>query len=315
MGTMPRCAIALLLTMTLVPLHADPQSPVPPTATGWKTLRQQRDRAIARQLDELRDRLGVTVTPRLIAGVACYEIAPRTLAAANRNRVVINTHGGSHVFKAGEAGTLEGIHLASRVGIRVISIDYRLPPDHPFPAGMDDVMRVWKELIRESTPARVAIYGVSSGGGLALSMVQRAKAESLPLPAAVVAATPWSDLSKTGDSYFSNADIDTIVVRYEGPLESAAKLYAHGVDLRDPRVSPVYGDFGGFPPTLLASGTRDLFLSNTVRVARKLRQAGVETQLDLLEAQSHGEFLVADTPETGELYASIARFLDEHLDR
>jgi acetyl esterase/lipase len=136
----------------------------------------------------------------------------------------------------------------------------------------------------------------------------------MPLPAALMVGTPWSDLSKTGDSYFTNAGVDNGLVAYEGLLEAAAHLYADGRDLKDPLLSPVYGEFAGFPPTLLTTGTRDLFLSNTVRVHRKLRRAGIVAQLDVYEGQAHGSrYLTADAPETQELFGEMARFFDSHL--
>src|SRR5262245_47710752 len=113
---------------------------------------------------------------------------------------------------------------------------------------------------------------------MALLLVQRAKRERLPLPGAVMSGTPWSDMSKTGDSYYANDGVHG-GIRYDGFWEPVAKLYAAGRDLKDPMLSPVYGDFAYFPPTILVTGTRDLFLSNTVRVHHKLLQAGVPAQL------------------------------------
>src|SRR4029077_13691103 len=176
---------------------------------------------------------------------------------------------------------------------KVISIDYRMPPDFPYPAAMDDAMAVWKEVVKTGDPKKMAIFGTSTGGGMTLAMVLRAKTEGLPLPAATAPGTPkglplpaatapgtpWSDMTKTGDTFFTNEKVDNSLVSNDGWLGEAAKLYANGHDLRDPQLSPIYGDFSGFPPTILTSGTRDLFLSNTVRVHRKLRQAGVVTDL------------------------------------
>jgi monoterpene epsilon-lactone hydrolase len=285
----------------------------PRTAEEWKALSAQRALGSARQLHELRERFGVTVAQQAIAGVNCYVISPKVMTAEKRNRLLVNLHGGAHAFRSGEAGTLEGIYMAGLAGLKVIAVDYRMPPDHPFPAAMDDAMAVWREIVKLVKPAHSAIFGISSGGGMVLSLVQRAKRERLPLPAAIMAGTPWSDLSKTGDSYFTNAGIDNVVVTYEGLLEAAAKLYANGRDLKDPLLSPVYGDFSGFPPTFLVAGTRDLFLSNTVRVHRKLRQVGVEAQLEIYEGQSHGQFLNPDAPETTELFTDIAKFFDAYL--
>jgi acetyl esterase/lipase len=121
-------------------------------------------------------------------------------------------------------------------------------------------------------------------------------------------------LTNTGDSYFTNEGVDNALVSYEPVLGAAARLYAAGVDLKDPRLSPVYGSFRGFPPTLLTTGTRDLFLSNTVRVHRKLREAGVESRLEVYEAQSHAQYLVDPTaPESKEALQDIASFFDAHL--
>jgi epsilon-lactone hydrolase len=152
---------------------------------------------------------------------------------------------------------------------------------------------------------------------MVLSLVQRARREGLPLPGAVMSGTPWSDLSKTGDSYYTNDGVDGDLT-YDGFWEAVAKLYANGRDLRDPLLSPVYGDFRGFPPTYLVTGTRDLLLSCTVRVQQKLLQADVPTKLEVEEGQSHMGYLVAatlDAPEGAALYSHVARFFDEHLGR
>ena len=196
-------------------------------------------------------------------------------------------HGGGYVFFPGESGTREAILMAGYGKFKVISVDYRMPPDHPYPAAMDDAMAVWKEVVKTNDPKKMAIFGTSTGGGMTLAMVLRAKKEGLPFPAATAPGTPWSDMTKTGDTFFTNEMIDNVLVSNDGWLGDAAKLYAGGTDLKDPQLSPVYGDFAGFPPTILTSGTRDLFLSNTVRVHRKLRQAGVVSDLHVFEGQSH----------------------------
>jgi acetyl esterase/lipase len=204
--------------------------------------------------------------------------------------------------------------MAGLIGFRVIAIDYRMPPDYPFPAGMNDAMAAWSEISKFARPSNIALFGTSAGGGMALAMTQRLKKEGRPLPGAIMAGTPWSDLSKTGDSYFLNAGVDNRLVTYDGILEGAARLYANGRDLKDPLISPVYGNFTKFPPTFLVTGTRDLFLSNTIRVHRKLREAGVEAQLEVYEGQSHADYLaLPDTPETRELYGEMAKFFDTYL--
>ena len=165
-------------------------------------------------------------------------------------------------------------------------------------------------------PKNMAIFGTSTGGAMTLAMVLRAKAENLPLPGAIAPGTPWSDIDKVGDTYETNEWVDNILVTWDGWLGRAAKLYANGTDLKDPYISPIYGDFSGFPPAILTSGTRDLFLSNTVRVHRKMRAAGVEAELVVFEGQSHAQY-AADpfAPETKEHFEEVARFFDKHLAR
>ena len=135
------------------------------------------------------------------------------------------------------------------------------------------------------------------------------------MPGAIAPGTPTADLTKTGDSLFTNEMVDNALVSQDGFIRATALLYANGHDLKDPLISPVYGDFQGFPPAILTSGTRDLYLSNTVRVHRKMRAAGVEAVLQLWEGQSHAQyFRDIDAPETREYHDEIARFFDRHLE-
>jgi acetyl esterase/lipase len=196
---------------------------------------------------------------------------------------------------------------------RVISVDYRMSPDFPFPAPLDDATAVWRALVQQNDPRRMAIFGSSAGGALTLSLLLRAKAEGLPLPAAIAPGTPWADLAALGDTIAANAFVDNVLVSNTGWAGAAARLYAAGRDLSDPLLSPIHGDFRGFPPAILTSGTRDLLLSDTVRVHRNLRRAGVEAALQVFEGQSHAQFLASFVPETEEAFGEIAGFLGRHL--
>lgn len=286
----------------------------PKTVEGWKALQKLREDT-PQQRAEMNDKLGVTVVSQTVGGVPIYLVTPRIVAPGNRNRLLLSLHAGGFLFGAGESGLFEPMVMASRTGYKIIAIDYRTLPDHPFPAAMDDAMTVWKEIIKVTPPANIAVFGSSAGGAMVLSLVQRAKREGLPLPGALMSDSPWSDLSKTGDSYYTNAYVDSVFTSDDFWL-AVAKLYANGRDLKDPQLSPVYGDFSGFPPAFLVSGTRDAFLSNTVRVQRKLLQAGARTQLVVGEGGSHAwllESVNVDAPEAGELYHQIGQFFDEHL--
>jgi acetyl esterase/lipase len=287
---------------------------VPKTAAEWKAQAAKNAAESLPGIAAMRDALRVKTQAQTIAGVKTYIVTPAQIAPANRNRVLLYFHGGGFVLRPGEAGLAEAIEMAGFGRYKVISVDYRLTPDFPYPAALDDAMAVYRDTLKTVAAKNIGIFGTSAGGNLALAMVLRARAEKLPQPGAIAPGTPWSDLTKTGDSYFTNDGINNVLVSNDGFWGAAAKLYAGGRDLKDPMISPVYGDLHGFPPTLLTSGTRDLFLSNTVRVHRKLRQAGVEAELQVFERQSHAQYYRdIKAPETVDYNNEVARFFDRHL--
>jgi acetyl esterase/lipase len=283
----------------------------PTTVEDWKALSAP---SSGRGLPALRERFRVKTEALTVGGVDAFMVTPPTIPPDNRNRLLIHLHGGCYVLNGGEAGTAEAIYMAGFGRFKVLSIDYRRPPDAPYPAALDDAMAVWKAALKMADPNAMAIFGTSAGGALTLSMVLRAKQERLPLPAAIAPGTPMSDLTGTGDSFSTNHMVDNVLVGSGGRCDAMARLYANGHDLKDPMLSPVYGDMRGFPPTILTTGTRDLLLSNTVRVHRKLRQAGVEAELHVYEGQSHAQYMRdPDAPETREAFEEIAKFFGKHL--
>src|SRR5205085_3493119 len=263
---------------------------IPATPDEWKKQIRAVEEATAKGLPALREALKVTVEPTTLDGVKAFIVTPQNMPPQNRNRLLVHVHGGCFASFAGESGTVEAIYMAGFGGFKVISVDYRTPPDHPYPAPLDDAMTAWKAATKIASPKNMAIFGSSAGGNLTLAMVLRAKQEGVPLPAAIAPGTPMSDLSGAGDSFQTNAMVDNVLVAYGANCDKRAALYAAGRDLKEPLLSPVYGDLHGFPPTILTTGTRDLLLSNTVRVHRKLRQAGVEASLQVYEGQSHAHY-------------------------
>ena len=287
---------------------------IPPTNEEWKKQIRSVEDATAKGLPALREALKVKVEPTTLAGVKAFLVTPETLPPQNRNRLLVHVHGGCFASFAGESGTVEAIYMAGFGGFRVLSVDYRTPPDHPYPAPLDDAMTAWNAATKMANPKNMAIFGSSAGGNLTLAMVLRAKRDGLPLPAAIAPGTPMSDLTGAGDSFQTNAMVDNVLVAYGANCDKRAALYSAGHDLKDPMLSPVYGDLRGFPPTILTTGTRDLLLSNTVRVHRKLRQAGVEASLQVYEGQSHAHYYRDVTaPESKEAFTEIAQFFDKHL--
>jgi len=289
---------------------------IPTTAEGWKEQVNAGYQATMKALPALRETLGVKVEAMTIDGVKAYSVTPAVIPPENRNRLLVHVHGGCFVSFPGESGTVEAVYMAGFGRFKVISVDYRMPPDHPYPAALDDAMTVWKAATKMARPKNMAIFGSSAGGNLTLAMVLRAKQDKLPLPAAIAPGTPMSDLTGVGDSFQTNAMLDNVLVAYGANCDKRAALYTNGRDLKEPMLSPVYGDMRGFPPAILTTGTRDLLLSNTVRVHRKLREAGVEAVLQVFEGQSHAQYYRdVGAPETKEAFTEIARFFDKHLGR
>ena len=282
------------------------------TREEWVESIRAADAGNAQSAEALTERWKVTIKEEKVAGVTVRTVTPAAIDPANRDRLFVHVHGGAYVLGAGRAGLPEAILIAHRAKIPVVSIDYRMPPEHPFPAAVDDVVAVWKSLLKDRDAKSMALGGTSAGGGLTLASTLRLMELRLETPGALWAGTPWADLTKTGDSDFTNEGIDRMLVSYHGVLEGAAKLYANGRDLKTPLISPVYGEFKGFPPTYLVTGTRDLFLSDTVRVHRKMRVAGVVADLNVYEGVSHGEYIV-DSPESQQAYGELRAFLLTHL--
>jgi len=266
-------------------------------------------------LPALEEALGVQIESSQIAAVTVYEITPMAIAPEHREHLFLHLHGGGYVLGGGPGAASEGAQISAAAGIRVVSVDYRMPPAAPFPAAVDDTIAVYRELLNEYSAGEIAIGGTSAGAGLSFAAVMQMKNLGLSVPGAVFAGTPWADLTDSSDSLHTNAGIDRILVSYDGLLQIGAELYADGEALTHPLISPLYGDFSGFPPTILISGTRDMLLSDTVRAHRKLLAEGVQADLHVFEGMSHAEYMIMpDIPEGQQTLAEISRFLKSHLD-
>lgn len=284
----------------------------PRSVEEWKTWIDAAAQRQLKNLPALREKLGVVMKADIMSGVPVFIIEPKE--PVNDGRVLLNLHGGGYVLGPGEAGTQEAVFMAGMGRFRVIYADYRMAPDFPYPAAIDDAMAVYRELLTKTPAESIGVFGTSTGGAMTLILALRAKDEGLPLPGALASGTPWAQLNKVGDSYATNEGVDNVLVSYDGWLAGAAELYAAGHDMEDPYLSPVNGDVHGFPPTLLTSGTRDLFLSNTVRMHLKLREAGVPADLIVFEGLSHAQYhMNADMPEARCHFEELSRFFRKNL--
>lgn len=294
-----RANLAQFVDVQGVPLNRS-VFPAADDVAGWAACREEDNQRMNEYVQP-----GRTPTATIeLAGCCVHVATPPDVD----QRVYLDIHGGGLVFGGGEACRRGASLVADQFGVRCYAVDYRTPPEHPYPAGLDDCVGVYRALLERHRATDIVIGGASAGGNLAAALVLRARDEDLPLPAALILRTPEVDLTESGDTFATNRWLDVVLPE---PLMPVNLLYADGQDLAHPYLSPLFGDFGrGFPPTLLQSGTRDLFLSNTVRMHRALRRAGIPVELHVFEGMPHGGFFGA--PEDVELSAEIVRFANEH---
>lgn len=286
-----------------------PSPPYPPIEdkAAWRALVSATDEAVLPFLSGMMAHAQATVETRDNDGVRVYDIVPQGLASDSRG-VVLDLHGGGLIMCGGELCRMMGIGSAARLQRRVWAVDYRMPPDHPYPAPLDDCVAAYRALLGQVSATDIIVSGGSAGGNLAAALILRARDEGLPLPAGLILATPEIDLTESGDSFQTNNGVDPGL----RSLMPVNLLYADGHDLEHPYLSPLFGDLTrGWPRTILTTGTRDLYLSNTVRMHRALRAAGVSAELHVTEAGPHTGFPGA--PEGLAIDEEIRRFIGECL--
>jgi len=305
----PEAQAAIAMGSAAVPARlAEPAVfPARDDNAGWKATIAMMDENIAMGFG-MRADVDAAVAKTQVGEVDVYRITPAGADASADAPVYYDIHGGALIAGGGDVCRIMGLSSAARVGLDTWAVDYRMPPDHPYPVPLDDCLTVYRALLDVKRPEQIVVGGGSAGGNLAAALMLRARAEGLPMPACLLLMTPEADLTESGDTFDTNAGVDYVLVNR---LTESIDLYAHGHDLTDPFISPLFGELSGFPPTFLQAGTRDLFLSNTVRMHRKLRAADVEAELHVWEAMPHGGFFGA--PEDAEMGVEVRKFIAKHL--
>ncbi len=279
---------------------------------GWRAAIDQVAETFAPLSAMMLTQSNATVEKADVGGVTVYLATPRDLAASDADKAHIYIHGGGWAFMGGEACAGQGAAQAGRLGYKTWSVDYRYPPFHRFPAALDDCVTVYRELLKTHRPENIVISGGSAGGNLTAATGLRIRDEGLPAPAALGLMTPCTDGALLSDSFSVNDQLDFLKAATMGEFWA---VYAGGHDRKDPYLSPVYGDYAkGFPPTFLQTGTRDLLLSDTVRLHRAMRNGGVEAALHVWEAMPHGGFGGA-SPEDADMTRELKRFFEARLGR
>jgi monoterpene epsilon-lactone hydrolase len=248
-----------------------------------------------------------------IAGVPVRIVTPLEIPAGKRDRVLINVHGGGFVVDSGSL--TESVPMANLTQTKVISVLYRLAPEHPFPAAVDDAVAVYREVLKSYKPERIALYGTSAGAILTAEVAVRLKQLGLPLPAALGIFSGMGDFSRAGDST-AMYTLQGLGGHLDPPSDKQGRLaYVGSTSPTDPVLSPVFADLHGFPPTLFITSGRDLLLSGTTILHRAFLQAGVDARLIVFEGLNHTFWNEAQLPESREAYGYMAGFFDKELGR
>ncbi|MEQ1352857.1 MAG: alpha/beta hydrolase fold domain-containing protein [Candidatus Acidiferrum sp.] len=248
------------------------------------------------------------------AGVRTDIITPLAASAVNKNRVLINLHGGG--FNSDSGSLIEGVPISNLAKIKVVSVYYRLAPENPFPAAVEDVVAVYKELLKTYQPKNIGIFGTSAGAILTGEVVAQLKKSGLPLPGAVGMFSVRPDYSRATDS-LQLFTLDGFPGSLEptDPNHPPADAYVGSTNPKDPVLSPFFADSKNWPPSLFVTSTRDLLLSDTAMFHRALLRGGNDTQLVVFEALPHAFWYHFQLPETKECLEIMAKFFEDKLGR
>ena len=253
----------------------------------------------------------VNVSESTIAGVPVRIVMPLRMDVSKLGEVLINVHGGG--FNSDSGSLTESIPIANLTQMKVVSVLYRLAPEHPFPAAVEDTVAVYKDLLKSYSPKHVGLYGTSAGAILTAEVAVRLKQLGLPLPGALGVFSGMGDFSRLGDSQSFYA-LDGLSGHLDPPTaESHDAEYVGSTDPKDPVLSPLFADVHGFPPTLFITSTRDLLLSGTTILQRHFYESGVEAPMVVFEGLPHAFWNNVSLPESKEAYKVMAQFLDSHL--
>ena len=247
-----------------------------------------------------------------MAGVPVTIVTPLKGVAPASPFVLINIHGGAYEFDC--CSLVESIPIASLMHAEVIAVRYRLAPEHPFPAGVDDVIAVYRQVLKDHQPGQIAVYGTSSGAVITGEVAMKLKMLGLPEPAALGIFSGFGDFAQQGDSrsFFTGAGLGGKLTPGAG-LVDVQRAYVASTRLDDPVLSPMRGDLTGLPPTLFLTSTRDWFLSGTSLFDRAMLRAGDEPELVVFEGLNHAFWVNPTLPESDEAYHLAVTFFEKHV--
>ncbi|MFX0004266.1 MAG: alpha/beta hydrolase [Candidatus Hodarchaeota archaeon] len=235
---------------------------------------------------------------------------------AHEDKVVLFLHGGSYIAGSIDISKYHAVYISRVSNTQLLGINYRLAPEHPFPAALDDAVKVYKWLIKERgfSSEKIAIVGVSAGGGLAIATLLKLRDLGLELPLAAVCISPWVDLAFTGETFKTRAKLDPLTT--PDGLEFAASLYIGDNNPKNPYISPVYANLNNLPPLYIMAGTDEVLYDDSVRLAENAIAVGLDATLDIWEDMIHGFPVFASVvPESREAIEKVGKFLRKHFNQ
>ena len=273
--------------------------------------RARNDRARERNGKAALDKYPARVMPGVMAGVPVTIVTPNDETGDHRF-VLIDVHGGAQRFDC--CSLAESIPIANLMQAEVVAVLYRLAPEHHFPAAVDDVVAVYREILKSHRPNDVVIYGTSAGATITAEVAMKLKALGLPQPAALGIFSGHGDFTRQGDSksFFTGIGIAGFLTPATS-LPDNQRHYAGAARLDDPLLSPIKGDLSGLPPTLFLTSTRDYYLSGTSLLHRAMLRSGGDAELVVFEGLGHAFWINAALPESDEAYHLIVKFFRKYL--
>lgn len=278
----------------------------------WISLQAKAEAAVATYNEGIVNTLKPEITTTEINGTEVLDIRPQ--GWQDNGKVLVYLHGGAYVFYSASSTLLSSVSMADATGLRVISVNYTLAPHADYVEIQDEVLSVIQGLNEAGYDMDdMAMFGESAGGGLVAAIALKLRDQDIGMPKALVLWSPWSDVTNNGDTYHTLQDAEP-TYRYDKLLRPSALAYAPESKHKDPYVSPVYGDFAkGYPPTLIQAGTKEIFLSNAVRMYQALDDAGQEVKLDVYEGMWHVFQIHIGMPEADKARAKAAQFILKNL--
>jgi acetyl esterase/lipase len=277
----------------------------------WEQKQKEFEAEASKPLSNIIEIYKPTIKTIFLGDIRAIEVTPKEYQKSDK--VIIYIHGGGFVFYPADVTLLSSIPLADVSGLKIITIDYTLAPQAKYDQILNEVIKAYKYLLEEYQAENIAIYGDSAGGSITAGAILKMRDLQIDLPCVVVLWSAWLDLEETGDSYFTLKNTDPNLV-YNGFLENCAEAYAPKREWKNPYISPVYGDYSkDFPPTLIQVGSKEIFLSNSIRMYRQLKENNKEVELDIYEGMWHVWQGNYEIPESKVAIKNTKNFILKHL--